>query len=406
MTVAGAKHIIQKQFMEIDFADSGTGLSVQNELSELFYEKLLPQMEMLFDEFGNQDYLISFDTLQIDVGNIPAKHWEAVLVEETVKILRQELLSAHKIKLSSEIRSKKTEEAFLFFLEFGRLPWNSSILSIVEFEHLTPDKELGIRVKRLIQRKTAIIERLVNNFSDQFINYIIESITESRDWRQEANRKEEYKFENETRKEKSLLLKNLCSDKEIMDLPLDSDVKENSQKRSVKKSIEVSEEIYIHNAGLVILHPFLFELFKSLNLYDENGWHDESSNHLAIHILEYLVTGTDECPEFYLPLNKILCGIEPVEAAKPVTPLSLEIKTECDNMLQAVFQHWSALKNSSVEALRETYLQRFGKLVASDHAWSLEVEPKAVDILVGRLPWGIGTIRLPWMKSILFTEWN
>jgi hypothetical protein len=74
-------------------------------------------------------------------------------------------------------------------------------------------------------------------------------------------------------------------------------------------------------------------------------------------------------------------------------------------MLQAVVQHWRALKNSSVGALRETYIQRFGKLTAIDHGWSLQVEPKAVDVLLGRLPWGIGTIRLPWMKNMLFTEW-
>jgi hypothetical protein len=36
----------------------------------------------------------------------------------------------------------------------------------------------------------------------------------------------------------------------------------------------------------------------------------------------------------------------------------------------------------------------------------LQVEQKAVDVLLNTLPWGIGVIKLPWMKEILHTEWN
>src|ERR1700754_4426883 len=100
MSIVAERHIIQKQFMEIDFAGNPNGLSVQNQLAEMFYEKMLPRMEILFDEFGNDDYLITFETLQVDVANIPPKNWEEVLVNETLRALRQELLAADKSKLS------------------------------------------------------------------------------------------------------------------------------------------------------------------------------------------------------------------------------------------------------------------------------------------------------------------
>src|SRR5688572_28334945 len=159
-------------------------------------------------------------------------------------------------------------------------------------------------------------------------------------------------------------------------------------KKIAVTDIEDKEGIYIHNAGLVILHPFLPELFKTLDLFGENGWKNETSGHTAILVVEYLVTGADEYPEFNLPLNKIICGMGPDEVLKTVEPLTVEIKGECDMVLQAVIQHWNALKNTGIDALRETYLQRFGKLTNVDHGWSLQVEPKVMDVLLGRLPWG------------------
>jgi hypothetical protein len=63
------------------------------------------------------------------------------------------------------------------------------------------------------------------------------------------------------------------------------------------------------------------------------------------------------------------------------------------------------LKNTGREALRETFLQRLGKLSPTDHGWLLQVEQKAVDFLLNRLPWGIGVIKLPWMDEKIFVEW-
>ena len=405
MSIVAERHIIQKQFMEIDFAGNPNGLSVQNQLAELFYEKMLPRMEILFDEFGNDDYLITFETLQVDVGNIPSKNWEEVLVNETLRALRQELLAADKSKLSGGAKNHRREGAFLFFLQQGHLPWNSSVLSIKEFEQLSPGTQFAKSIKELIQSSPAAIDRLINSFSEQFLHSIIKVLAEDVSVHIEDSWMEEVKSMHERRKAQSTIIKMLCGGTEKIGNLSVAVVKKSIQRGAIKKTAETSGEIYIFNAGLIILHPFLLELFKTLDLYNNNAWRDETSGHTAMQVLEYMVTGSDECPEFNLSLNKILCGMKPGEAMKPVLPLSLEIKAECDIMLQAVVQHWSALKNSSVEALRETYLQRFGKLTAIDHGWSLQVEPKAVDVLLGRLPWGIGAIHLPRMKTMLFTEW-
>ena len=121
-------------------------------------------------------------------------------------------------------------------------------------------------------------------------------------------------------------------------------------------------------------------------------------------VLEYLLAGTDECSEFNMPLNKILCGLN-MDDVLPVTePLPETIKKECDEMLIAVIQHWKVLKHTGIDAFRETFLQHYGKLTKVDNGWRLTVEHKTMDILINHLPWGIGTIQLPWMKEVIYTN--
>jgi hypothetical protein len=401
-----SNHIIQKQSIEIDFDENSNGFTLQNDVAELFYERLLPRMELLFDEFGDDNHLISFETLELDCGVLPFKHWEETWVEETLKALRKELLAANKIKISAESVGRKKEDAFIFFLQHGYLPWNSPGLSIKELE-LVPDKQFVKKIKELFKSQPATVDRLVNNFSGEFLHTIIQSLADGT----RVDITEGWAIINtetsvqQRKMMQSHLIKKICIEK-----PDDASKPVTDKQLGIIKKISATETedqegIYIRNAGLVILHPFLPELFKTLDLFGENGWKGELSSHTAIHVVEYLVTGTDEYPEFNLPLNKIICGMETNEVLKTVEPLTMEIKAECDKVLRAVIQHWNALKNTGIDALRETYLQRFGKLTNVDHGWSLQAEPKVMDVLLGRLPWGIGTIRLPWMKSLLFTEW-
>jgi hypothetical protein len=55
--------------------------------------------------------------------------------------------------------------------------------------------------------------------------------------------------------------------------------------------------------------------------------------------------------------------------------------------------------------LQQTFIQRFAKLSKQEDAWILQVEQVAFDMLLQKLPWGYGMIKLPWMQYILRTEW-
>jgi|GEM_PF-5501330 len=165
---------------------------------------------------------------------------------------------------------------------------------------------------------------------------------------------------------------------------------------------------FVQNAGLVLLGQFLPTLFTRLDLLDDGEFRSEEARFKAIHILQYLVTGELETYEYELTLNKILCHLplhRPVPRWVDLTETDL---AEADQLLHEAIRHWSVLRNTSIAGLRETFLQRPGKLSALEtDTWQLKVERKTVDILLDRLPmgWGYSVIRLPWMPKLLFVEW-
>lgn len=170
---------------------------------------------------------------------------------------------------------------------------------------------------------------------------------------------------------------------------------------------EEDESIFIQNAGLILLHPFLGNLFTACGLMENEKFTNNEASNKAVHLLQYLVNGQTEMPEYFLTLNKILCGLPHEEHIDRFTKLSARECEESLELLQAAIQHWDVLKGSSPQALQETFLQRTGKLSfnAADKYWKLQVEKKGVDILLEKIPWGYSYIQLPWMEFPLVTEW-
>lgn len=168
--------------------------------------------------------------------------------------------------------------------------------------------------------------------------------------------------------------------------------------------------IYIDNAGLVIAAPFLPQLFASMDLFDEQPdrrpvLKSPAAASRAVHLLQHIVDGMTCAPEPLLVLNKILCAVpsgSPV--AREVTLADEELQIS-DKVLRSIVANWTAIKNTSVAGLQETFLQREGKLLRVADGWRLEVQRRTVDILVDELPWNISVICHRWMPEPLYVSW-
>jgi hypothetical protein len=172
------------------------------------------------------------------------------------------------------------------------------------------------------------------------------------------------------------------------------------------KDREYLDAIFISNAGLIILAPFLNILFEKCGLMEQNGFKDELSKYKAIQLLAYAATGKTSREEPELVINKILCGLNLTAPLNKVEDLETSEKETVDSLLHAVTQQWSPLRETSIESLRQTFLQRDGRLIEEKGQFFLKVESKSFDMLLNQIPWNISKIKLSWMHKILEVEWK
>lgn len=168
----------------------------------------------------------------------------------------------------------------------------------------------------------------------------------------------------------------------------------------------LGESIYVDNAGMIILGPYLPMLFERLGLLKNQEFKDNSSREKAMHSLQYAVTGKTGEEEQLLTLNKIICGIPIYGPVSRSAPLREDEKELIDGMLKAVIAAWSVLGNSSIEGLRETFLCREGRIHIEEDKYILRVKRETFDMLLDQIPWNIGTLKLSWMQKLMEVVWK
>ena len=125
----------------------------------------------------------------------------------------------------------------------------------------------------------------------------------------------------------------------------------------------------------------------------------------AAHLLQYAVDESENSPENELTLNKILCGLDIHQPIERFVELSDSEKQATHKLIRSAVKNWPILKNTSVEGYQQTFLQREGKIIRVDDGWQVIVERKTLDVLLKRLPYSIGMIRQPWMRTTIWVEW-
>ena len=105
-----------------------------------------------------------------------------------------------------------------------------------------------------------------------------------------------------------------------------------------------------------------------------------------------------------------MCAMPWDEPLAPVGSIDGELaagdRMAGDELMAALLLHWKALRSASPRWLREQFLLRDGKLEQTDDGWRLTIERRAQDVLLSKLPWGIGLIRLPWLPQLLHVHWS
>ncbi len=162
----------------------------------------------------------------------------------------------------------------------------------------------------------------------------------------------------------------------------------------------------IGNSGLTLLWPFFHPLFTGAGLLDGTQFRDAAAQARAVGLLHYLSTGSTDCPDSLVLLNKVLCGLPPeTPVPNSFEPTPEEAKLT-NSLFGAVFQNWAAVRSTSVDAFRDTFLLRSGTLLPGEQAWALTIAPQPYDVLLQTLPWSCSIIQLHWMAGPLQVTWR
>lgn len=166
---------------------------------------------------------------------------------------------------------------------------------------------------------------------------------------------------------------------------------------------EVPANHYVNNAGLILLHPFLKQLFLNCGLLNKDNTIKDPE--VAAHLLHYTATAKEQDYENEMLFEKLLCNIPLNQTINRNIILSEEFKKHSNEMLRAALDHWPVMKNSSVALLQNEYLQRPGKIILTGDNPKVLVERKTQDILLDKITWNIGIVKLAWKNKVIFVDW-
>ena len=442
-------HVIRRQHLHVTFEGTEPeGFALQHRLSALCHDWLVPAIETALDRCAPPDGHLYIEHLTIDAGAFRPERLEHDLAGRVAQAIEKAILEQTQPTSVQGHFQHKTEhqaalEAIIHFLKNGHLPWSFRLPPGTDLEPylLTLWEKTAIRPSDVAQMDQGLLapmarRRLVLQFSDGFLEKLLQSISpqacasvrelrtalgdarpafQKRLWETafaQAVTGGDTGLAALALKMKVELIASSPSPETRLIALLDSLLSKSAPLLNPQSTWPVNletrplpnEGVYVDNAGLVILHPFLPKFFEGLGLAQEGVLLQPDR---ALHLLHYLCTGHSPAPEYTLALPKVLCNI-PLEDPVDIDLFLTEPeKEEALVLLQAVIRHWEALQNAAPDALRGTFLLRPGKLSRRDDGgWLLQVEKQGFDILLDQLPWSIGMIQLPWMEGLLWVEWN
>ncbi|NOQ24878.1 MAG: hypothetical protein GQ564_05895 [Bacteroidales bacterium] len=196
-------HIIEKQIVEITTDKYEIAQDLQNDVSSLFRQKIIPALEKICDKYNSTKDIIRIDRMELDIGKLPLLEFDKLFCENTVEQFESKLEDMiaeinHSDKISpkqkgidqivSEKEANKNQylsetdkqfEILVQFLKTGNLPWhqlNKSNFDISELFMSLYEKQpekLSLVLRTLFKSKIVL-----KRFIYQFPQKIKQSTTE------------------------------------------------------------------------------------------------------------------------------------------------------------------------------------------------------------------------------------
>lgn len=425
-------HIIRKQRVIAHYrGEQADAFNLQQQLINLLSGNQANQaVDILLSEFSKENEWVVLDKIEIELGTLTSDNWETDFLQQLQTALRNKLYDAIPDAVLQGKIVRKTSvqidfEQLIYFLQrgfFEHIPfqlvpsgkiatfqaWASDLIGKLS------DGQLHVLTALLSQQSTAR-QRFLNQLSpENWLLYLRKAAGQTPIAQASLEQAHAYLAASEPANKLLIferILSNVINNQNI-DL---EDIKQIMNSEISLRGIDdfsleepIINPLFVQNAGVVLLHPFVLICFDTLGWLHDGRFADDIAQQKAVLMWHYLATGNDQADEYQLTLAKLLSGLPlhtPFLAELPLlTPAE---KEEGEALLRAAITHWSALKNTSPDGLRAEFLQREGKLEAGPFGgYTLTMEQRPSDVLLNSLPWGMSVVKLGWMNEIIYVNWT
>ena len=180
------RHIINKQIIEVHMPKTADAHDMQNKVSALYREKLIPLIDkQLSDRYGSDDNHYQVEKLTIDLGEVHLKEIETVFVEKLTQAI-----ASHQAREPSENHVPADDphshstplKVLSYYLVTGILPWwagdTTKAYLHQQFEELlkTPGKTLK-EVLGQLRFNHVYLERFLNTFTGEQVLQALQLLT-------------------------------------------------------------------------------------------------------------------------------------------------------------------------------------------------------------------------------------
>ncbi len=453
-------HIIQRQHFEIIMRQQKTAWEIQQRLEEVNTMHVLPWLAEKMDKYFSNDEVVTIDKLELNLGKISKDTDDREWARQIIDCLEDQLKLVETVNAKIKMHRKRhLAESWVWYLKTGVLPAGSiynnvreiiadlfaGVKTITAFDEET--KELISRfllndansyvIRRIAGFDLAVkkihlqllFPRLTNENIDQLdveiarvgFSKSLTNFYKQRLWESVFNKLIKKTISKEISVKNLIEEVKMRSDemnaegnkdgKPIFTIRKTNDQEDTNKqdidnKKEIARKASMSEpEIFISNAGLCLLAPWLTNFFKETGLVNENRFIDHDKQEHAIYLLHYLITKETDPTEELLLFPKLLCGWPLQMPVCNKTEITKHEKNECEDVLNSAIQNWPVLKNTTTEGLRESFLQRSGKLTEQEDQFIIQPEQRSIDVLLEYILWTFRMIRLPWMKKPVQIDW-
>lgn len=432
-----AKHIVNRIAINTSGIAAANAFQWRARVSTYLREKFPRQLQKVLDELFAPDEQIRIHRLDLNVSLAKAEGTD-LFERELTHALRSALIGQklqvapkkmqdHTVSGSTALN--RSLAAWFFYLQKGYYPWyHQQVLRLKELAFLIEEQAAGVTdqlpdILNSVQAQQRFLLQAKEEILRLWLPCIVTTATPTVLLKERISGIQIAKHQvagiqqlliklivNREQMEERVLLEMIASINDPVERPPGKNIKEKAglkqlpEENSFNPGEEKDASIWIQNAGLVLLHPFLPVLFDRLSVLNEEKRIIDMEK--ALSLIHYLLYADEEYTDASMVLPKILCGIAYHDPVPINFLINSDEREECDELLLSVIKYWDILKNTSVKGLLEAFVLRKGKLTPGEKGWLLQVEVRTEDILLDRLPWSISYIKLPWTATVLTTEWR